>query len=186
MTEILERHRSENDQHISEIRDSVFFPEGMAGRTFSAYRENMSYPLAELIELGNAVSSSDASHLPAFEAAMTHENPCVRYWGVTGCVVLGDDAKDASAGLIERLKDSEPVVQLQAARALAGIGREKIALPTIRRFLSNASSQELVLQAVLAVDECDLIKVDPELGALLKKAKGSYTKRVVEKLIRNP
>ena len=66
----------------------------------------------------------------AYEQCCEHlkdANPCVRYWGATGCVVLGQKALAAEPELTDCLGDSEPVVQLQAARALAGMGRAEAA-----------------------------------------------------------
>ena len=180
--EDLQPFRKALESHLHGIRDSAFYPEGMGGRTYPAYQSDQIYPLDQLIPLANAASDRDADHLPQFEKAMSSENPCIRYWGVTGCVILGKQAKPAKTHLTQRLKDPEPIIQLQAARALAGMGQTQLALPTIRQFLQNAPDQELALQAVLAVDECNLLQADPTLEPLVKKAPGSYTKRVIGKI----
>ncbi|MFT5525446.1 MAG: hypothetical protein ACI9G1_001231 [Pirellulaceae bacterium] len=72
--------------------------------------------------------------------------------------------------------------ELQAARALAGIGDQKNSIPVVRRFLENPGADILELLAVLAVDECDLLKADPKLRQSLQDVKGTYAKRVVDKL----
>lgn len=182
-SEVLRKFRSENDRHIREIRDSVFLPEGMEGREFAAYQDDASYPLDELMELGNATSERDPANLEKFRAALKSENACLRFQGVMGCVVLGEEAAEAKEDLIERLEDSSPLIRIQAARALAGMGAKSEALPTIRHFTGNATTPELALRAVLAIDECDLLESDPGLRDLLRNAKGSYTRRVVDKLI---
>lgn len=180
---IIENFRDELHNHLPEIRDSAFYPEGMSGRTFDAFQDNKTYPLPELIPLADAVSQQKVEHLPIFQQAMKSTNACLRYWGVIGCVVLGEGAKEAKPDLVARLEDAEPIVQLQAARALARMGETTLAIPTIRQFTENAPNQELSLQAALAIDECNLLEVDPSLRESLKRAKGSYTKRVVEKLL---
>ena len=181
--EVLEEYRSENDRHLLDIRDSVFFPEGMEGREFAAYQDETQYPLEELIVLGNAVSERNPENLESFRAAMKSRSASVRYRGVMGCIVLGEGAASAKGDLVERLKDSSSLIQIQSARALAGMGAETEALPTIRHFTENANTEELALRAVLAIDECDLLETDPGLRDLLKSAKGSYTARVVDKLL---
>ena len=177
----LARLRAENDHHLLAIRDCVFYPEGMTGRKWAAYQDDAVYPLGELIELANAVSKRDKSRLPDFEKAMQSQKKCVRYWGVTGCVVLGEQARPLRDSLVARLKDEEPIVRLQAARALAGMGEIEQAVPVIRRFLKNPSA-ELSLQAALAIDECELVKSEPSLRNALKNAKGQYAARIVKKL----
>jgi N-sulfoglucosamine sulfohydrolase len=176
----LTRHRAENDRHILAIRDSVFFPEGMTGREWSAYQVDDSYPLEELLELANAVSRRDPAELPRFRKAMTNDNKCVRYWGVSGGVVLGRKAALLKTDLIKRLDDSEPIIRLRAARALAGMGEHHRSIPVIREFLGDKSS-ELVLQAALAVDECNLFDADPSLAQDIRRLKPPYASRIADK-----
>jgi N-sulfoglucosamine sulfohydrolase len=183
--DVLARMRAENDRHIRTIRDSVFYPEGMNGREFAAYQDDERYPLDQLIELANAVSARDQDNVPRFRKAMQHENPCVRYWAVAGCVVLGEQALSAEADLTRCLTDSEPVVRLQTARALAGMGETKAAIPVIRHY-AEQGTMELALQAVLAIDECNLLKADPSLRSTLNQIKGQYASRVVKKLSMPP
>lgn len=182
--EVLKRHRAENNRLLLAVRDSIFYPEGLNGRQFSAYQDDKAYPLQELLELANAASDRDPKNLPKFQRALKSANPCVRYWGATGCVVLGEKARELKPHLVMLFADSEPVIVLQAARALAGMGDSKLALPIIRMFLEHAPSEELALQAALAVDECGLLKVDPKLRESLRRAKGTYTKRVVDHLLK--
>ena len=130
------------------------------------------------------VSSCDPKQLPELQRAMTNDNPCLLYWGVTGCVVLGQGASSARTDLLARLEDDEPVIQIQAARALAGMGAQREAIPIIRKY-TEGSNSELALLAVLAIDECQLLAAEPRLRNSVKTAKGSYTKRVVDRLLSN-
>ena len=181
--EELERHRAENDRHLLAIRDSVFYPEGMEGREWSAYQDDQTYPMNRLLPLATAVSEREKENLDQFIEAMTDSNPRVRYWGVAGCVSLGEDAApEARDALIGLLDDSDAVVQLHAARALAGMGKREAALPVIREALREGSNEFLVLQALLAVDECELLDLDPSLADLVRKARSSYGSRVADRI----
>ncbi len=100
-----------------------------------------------------------------------------------GCVVLGEPAKPAKSDLIGRLQDAEPIVQLQAARALTGMGETEAALPKIRHSVENAPNSALELQAVLAIDQCDLLAADPNLRESLNRVTDAYAKRVAEHLL---
>ena len=113
---------------------------------------------------------------------LTNDNRCVRYWGISGCVVLGKQALPAADALEKCLNDPEPINQLRAARALAGMERPKQAIPVIRRF-ALGESNELALQAVLAIDECELLTLETGLRETLKRVRGQYAKRVVAKLL---
>ncbi len=178
----LRRLRAENERHMLAIRDSVFFPEGMSGREFAAYQDERTYPLARLAALAAKVSERDSTHLPAFRSALSDPNPIVRYWGIMGCIVLGKAAAPAAALLRSSLADPEPLISLQAARALAGSGRSREALPVIRRHLMS-QDQVLQLRAVLAVDECELLRLDATLADHLKKVRGAYGKRVAQRIL---
>jgi len=177
LSEILAQHRSENTRHILAIRDSVFYPEGAIGREFSAYQNDESYPLEKLIAL------NDSTKLADLIEAMSDKNASVRYSAVTGSLLLGDKAASAIPNLRPLLKDDDPVVQIQTARTLAGLGKTGEAIPVLRSAL-HSKSEYLSLQAILAIDECNLLSVDASLLKDIKKMKkGSYSVRVIEKLL---
>ena len=181
--QVLSRMRAENDRHIKAIRDSVFFPEGMSGRSFEAFQDKVRYPLNRLIKLASAVSEQRPENLATFRQAMSDVNPCVRYWGITGCVVLGEAAAGAERELVACLEDPEPTNRIQAARALAGMGRAGAALPVIQQSIQSGVPMS-VLQATLAIDECHLLTVYPSLRSALGQVKDVYASRVVKKLLR--
>ena len=181
--QVLAEHCAENDRHLLAIRDSVFYPEGIAGREYSAYQNESSYPMAQLLPLATKVSEQEVEHLPAFVEAMQDSHPLIRYWGVAGCVTLGSKAQVAEDALEERLTDNDPFVRLHAARALAGMGRTEKALPVIREALKSKDDEILVLQALLTVDECGLVEEDASLRRLVKGAKSAYGVRVVGKVL---
>jgi N-sulfoglucosamine sulfohydrolase len=173
--------RAENERHILAIRDSVFFPEGMSGREFAAYQDEQTYPLQRLLSLAAKVSGRDAGDLPEFRNALLETNSAIRYWGVMGYIVLGKAAAGAASSLPPLLTDPEPLIRIQAARALAGIGHYKESVPVLRNYLA-APDQVLQLRAVLAIDECGLLGVDPSLSGPLKKVRGAYGKRVAQRI----
>ncbi len=178
LAEVLAKHRAENERHLLAIRDSVFYTEGLAGREFSAYQNDESYPLEKLITL------NDSGKLEDFLEVINDSNVCLRYWAVTACLLLGDGAEAAIPKLLPLLEDDDPVVRIQAARTLAGLGKTDEAIPVLRKALRSKSEYE-PLQALLAIDECNLLSVDPSLREDIEQMKkGSYSGRVIEKLLR--
>lgn len=168
---ILARHRAENERHMLAIRDSAFFPEGLAEREHSKYQDDEMYPLQRLQALATSMSA------PKFLEAMKDDNPCVRYRGVMGCIVQG--AKPTRS-LEQLLEDPEPLIRIQAARALCSTKKHQQAFDLLREFLES-KDQILQLRAALAIDECNLF--DPSLAAPLKKIKGQYSKRVAQHIL---
>ena len=169
---ILARHRIENKRHMASIRDSAFFPEGMSGRDYAKYQDEKTYPLGRLQSLANATKVS------RFIEAMKDDDPKIRYWGVMGCIVHGQTTKE----LKRLLEDPEPLIRIQAARAICGTKADPAGVAVLREQL-QAKDQILQLRAALAVDECNLIQNDPSLAALLKNVRGQYGKRVATHIL---
>ncbi len=174
--EVLARHRAENERHMLAIRDSAFFPEGMSGREFTAYQDDTTYPLRKLQSLATSDSVEE------FVEAMNDDNLCVRYWGIMGCVIQGPRSKSARPRLQRLLEDPEPLIRIQAARALCGMGVSPKAEAVIKRQLVSRD-QILQLRAALAVDECGLLARDRTFAEPLKKLRGQYSKRVADLLL---
>ena len=178
LDQVLERHRAENKRHLLAIRDSVFFPEGAAGREFSAFQDDSTYPLPKLLAL------TDSTDPEILIEAMSSENAQVRYWGANGLLSQEVAAKSAIPHLKKLLRDEEETVRILAARVLAGVDHTADALPVLRASLESPSSY-LSLQALLAIDECNLLEVEPSLRNEIRRAgKGSYAQRVAEKILR--
>jgi len=170
----LARHRAENERHMTAIRDSAFFPEGMSGREFAKYQDEETYPLGRLQSLANRTDVS------GFIEAMKDDNPNIRYWGVMGCLVRGQ--RNPQVEFNRLLKDPEPLIRIQAARALCETEADPEGMAVLRQQL-QAKDPILQLRAALVVDECELIEADPSLATLLKRIRGQYGKRVAARIL---
>lgn len=147
------RMRAALDEHMLEINDNGFIPEGSPAEGWYASREPDAYPLPRLIELGNLAIRREASNLPTLMAALEDPNYVVRCWGALGCAMLGADAAPAVALLTETMQtDPERSVQIQAADALVHIGRAPLAVPFLTEVISNRDEPHpTALQAVWAL-----------------------------------
>ena len=179
----LQSLREENRHHLHRIRDSIFLPEGMTGRNHTAYQDESRYPLKRLLTLAEKASSQNREHLPDYINAIHDSNAAIRHWGIMGCIMLDDQAQTAAVHLTKLLDDPEPLLQVQAARALAGVGNHLAAIPILKQHLQSRD-QIIQLRAALAIDECDLIARDKSLAPLLKKLRGQYSKRVAQHILR--
>ena len=178
--EDLRRLRAENERHMLAVRDSALYPEGMTGRTHAAYQDDRTYPLADLLRLAASASDRDAAALPVFRAAMTHANPCMRYWGAMACVILGKKAAPARAELERLLEDPQTVTQICAARALIPLGHREQALPPLKGYAANPS-KIIRLRAFLALDECNIWDEDiRRLAAEAIQRRTEYVERVAQ------
>lgn len=137
-------------------RDTGFIPEGMfaklAGdRTIYDYAQSDAYPLARILDLADAASDRSPANLPAFIAALDDPHPVIRYWAVTGCLILAEKAAPAKAKLRARLNDECPDVRVTAAEALAHLGEKDAAVKAIADVLKSGNPYE-VLAAQNALD----------------------------------
>jgi hypothetical protein len=175
----LRRFREEHRRHTGTIRDSVFFPEGISGRTYEAYQDEEQYLLEKLWILAEKATDRNPDHVKEFRELMKDDNPCIRWWAITGCVMLGKEAERAADDLQQCLKDTEPTIRIQAAKALAHLGKTELAIPVLKEYLKQ-DTFPYAMQAALAVDEAQLESFDMETQNLLEQVKEPYVNRVTE------
>ncbi len=128
-------------------RDTGLIPEGMfarlAGdRTIYDYAQSEAYPLERILDLADAASSRDASHLPALQAALKDPHPVIRYWAATGCLILQDKAEPAKGALMDLLHDDWLDVRVVAAEAVAYLGEKDAALTTVTEVAKTGAPYE--------------------------------------------
>jgi N-sulfoglucosamine sulfohydrolase len=139
---VLETMRAENRNYILKTRDAGFIPEAMQyqiARTGAIYdfARSEKYPLPAILETAEMATARDAGNFSKLLVRLSDRNPIVRYWAVTGCIVLGKEAATAKSRLGTLLQDPEPAVRLAAAEALQGLGETSKALPVLEQALAS-------------------------------------------------
>jgi N-sulfoglucosamine sulfohydrolase len=139
-SEVLQRMRNECNQWCLRIRDTGFLPEAdrssrAAGQPFYDYFRSPEVPLEKIIESANRASSATASDLETLSGYVKNIDSGVRYWGVTGLLILGEDARPAIPVLVEALDDTSPNVACAAAEALYGLGEKEAAVKALVKVL---------------------------------------------------
>jgi N-sulfoglucosamine sulfohydrolase len=143
----LEKMRQTLREEILATRDTVFIPEGMydqlaAGKTVYDFAQSAAYPLERLLDIADAATERDATHLPTFTAALADPDPLVRYWAATGCLILQEKAADAKGALIKCLQDESMDVRVVAAEAVAYLGESEVALAVVAEAVKNGNAHE--------------------------------------------
>jgi N-sulfoglucosamine sulfohydrolase len=144
------------DVDILATRDAGFIPEGMyprlaGGKTVREYARSEAYPLARVLALANRASDRDPAHLPGFAAALDDPHPVVRYWAVTGCLILGETARPAREKLLGRLDDAAADVRVVAAECVGHLGDGEAAVQALAKVLRDGNPYE-ALAAQNALD----------------------------------
>jgi arylsulfatase A-like enzyme len=137
--EALEQMRAELRRRVLAMKDNGFIPEGSPFEGYEASRAPGSVPFERVVDLANVASERKAENLPKLSAALDDSNEAIRWWGALGCAMLRNQAAPAEAALRKRLEDSSGAVQAAAAEALAQLGHTDLALPVLKRWITNTS-----------------------------------------------
>jgi len=169
--EVLLRMRQANRDWLLQSRDAGFLPEADMIRragdsTIYAYTHSRAYRLEYLMETAEMAGEGKPEYLPELLRRMQDEDPAVRYWAVTGCVILGEAARPALPQLTQRLEDAQPHVAIAAAEALYGLGEKEAALQK----LAQAISFEPLMARVHAFNVLRLTGPDARLALPRAKA----------------
>ena len=140
--EVLERMRKANRAWATRIFDSGFIPEGERNllakdQPIYDYLRSEEVPLEEIIQAAELATLGEKENLGQLVNYLQNENSAVRYWGATGLLVLGTEAKTAVADLKKSLKDESPDVSIVAAEALYYLGEKEAGLSGMLTALSH-------------------------------------------------
>lgn len=166
-SEVLNRMRTVNKNWMLEIRDTGLMPEGeMSTRnqklTSFDFTSSSEYSIKEILEAANIATLREKSKLNQITEFMHHENATIRYWGVTGCLILGDDAKSATVDLEKLLDDDSPDVRITAAEVLCNFGKTEKATSV----LIEALKDENMMVRVHALNSIEIIGGDVAKAAV--------------------
>jgi arylsulfatase A-like enzyme len=154
--EIVKRMHAELWKWLDESRDVGFLTEpqvwarlGDAATPFDLARDAKRYPLARLLRAADLVGCEDA--LGEQATLLSEADDGVRYWAAVGISAADRLPESARAELQTRLSDTSPVVQIEAAFALASHGASEEALPVLADRLTS-EEPEIALHAARALE----------------------------------
>lgn len=151
------------DQHMLDIKDNGFIPEGSPLEGYEQSREKGAYPLKRAMRVAQAAARRDPRKLGTLRKALEDHNEVVRYWGAMGLMMFREHASPAVQRL-EAIIGSDPSKQLRivAAEACATIGSKESSVDVLSALLDAKESVPVRLQAVNA-----LTRIGPAARAAL-------------------
>ncbi len=163
-----------------EVRDTSIVPEFL----FDSFSQNNPVSaalasrtdLASLVDLAFVAGTADPGNLPMLIRNLESQDMLTRYWAAHGCMVLGQQAKDAEAALIKLTEDEMAGIRITAAHALQTMGNDQHEL--LIRELQQKSNEAAKLAAINSLAVLCLSGKIPE--ATLKELtedEGSYVSR---------
>ncbi|MEB8338245.1 sulfatase-like hydrolase/transferase [Streptomyces endophyticus] len=149
------------DEHIVDVHDNGFIPEGSPLEGWEQSRASGAYPLRRVLRLARQAITRDPCHLPILVRELGDANEAVRYWAAQGLLILGRDAAPALPRLTRTLRtDASPQVRISAAETLIRGGhRVSEAVDFLSRTLTEHTDARVRLQAINA-----LTYIDPDLA----------------------
>jgi arylsulfatase A-like enzyme len=152
------------DQHILDVNDNGFIPEGSPIEGYDESRVPGSFPLCEIMTIAAKAIQRDPSNISAFTDALGHDNEVMRYWGAQGLLMLGKANGPAVDALRIALDDPIPQVRIAAAEAYAQAQDVGVAVAVLGVMLGPDQTQQVTLQALNA-----LTYVGPAAAAVIEK-----------------
>jgi len=142
-SEVLDRMRIANLDKLLKIKDAGFIPEAdrnsrIGDKSGYDYMRSDKVNLESLIEAAEISSMGDPSHLKKMIDFLKEDDSAIRYWGVTGILILGDRVVLANEELISLLDDTSADVVATAAEALFNVGEVELAKKALLNILANS------------------------------------------------
>ena len=175
-SDVLERMRKVTEEFSLETRDSGFFPEAEMVSvaknehlTIYEMMQNKTLPLERIINTALLAREGELENLKKLMNRMRDNDAVVRYWAVTGCVILKDRALPAKNIIIGLLQDPCPSVKIAAAGSLFYLGEKAKGLKVLEEALLDQETM-VRLEALDVLREYgdDAKGSLPQVKALLK------------------
>ena len=130
------------------------------------------YPMAKILKVADMVGRGPG-HLDDFAAALSENDPAIRYWAATGLAALGKKALPAKEALNNALNDEWPWVRFAAAEACCYVGLE---YEGVQILASGLMKRDIITnlhaaQILVAIDEKARPAI-PHMKQAIKNAEG--------------
>ena len=184
--QVLNELRAAMDKWQLDFYDAALLPEAdMVKRAqdndltiYEMVRDPKLYDLKGYQEAANTAIMADAANLKRLRAYVANEDAGIRYWGIVGLLLLGEDAKAAQNQIKPLLQDDSHEVRAMAAFALYRQDETEIAKDALKAMLAETSYATLKVCNVI-----DWLGADPnefKEALLANKSKDNYVGRMKE------
>jgi arylsulfatase A-like enzyme len=181
----LDKMRDATLNKMREIGDTGIVPESMyegisVDSTVYDYVHNKDFPYEDVLKMALTAGDGEKKSFRKLRAAMKHEHPVIRYWGATGCTILGESASKAQSHLKNLLKDPSPSVRVAAAEALYVTGDKKAGFQGLLDILKETKDPVVSLEALNITQRLGVMSDVPADVWAKACAAGGYSKRMAD------
>lgn len=140
------------DQHMLEVNDNGFIPEGSVLEGYDESRRAGAYPLQRIMALASIAAQGKAENLPFLLSHLTDVHEVLRYWATQGFLIAGEGARPHVSQLRDRLEtETSPQVLVALAEALARLTDDPQPVSTLIDLLETHPHPRVRLQAINAL-----------------------------------
>lgn len=189
---ILLQMRKANNSWVKEIKDTGFFPEDERllqadGESIYDYFQNSGISIDSVIDAADLATLGDKKNINILVEYLKSDNAAIRYWGATGLLILGNDAKLALNDLKASVNDSSASVASVAAEALYNLGYKTEAYKGWEKAINTGRefAQTLAMNSIYLIDDNSNEMKDLVLEAYksIPKSRVKYNYRAARNLI---
>ena len=155
-SKILNELREANRQHILQVKDAGFIPEGEIvniSKQMPVYEHirKEDFPFGKIVETAEIASAGKKEDLVLLLTRIEDENCNVRFWAATGLVILKSQDCQTLAAFEKHLNDKSGDVRVIAAEGLYLAGQKEKAMQRIVKELTNGNGK-VALRAANLLD----------------------------------
>ena len=172
---VLNRMREALKNKMIETKDLGLMPEfqrdlrfGDRNKSFSLYeavrRSQESYPIERVFQTADLVGAGEDVIEKQIQELSDHD-PAIRFWSAIGLLAQGEAASQARNDLTRALQDTDPVVRIVAAHALAETGDTEASFRVLLDHLKHRHPY-ISLRAANALDHLGL-RIEPIIEEVL-------------------
>jgi hypothetical protein len=145
--------------HMLEINDDGFLPEGSTVQGYDASRKRGAYPLERIPDVADKAIQRDPAYVGIFVQLLNDYDPTVQRWAAMGLVMLASTKDIASAeGFADPPREAlgecvehNPFVRVPAAEALARLDGQSRGYEILVELIAPANERAVRIEALNAL-----------------------------------
>ena len=162
----LQEMRAANKEWLFDIRDAGFLPEPLlidinSEQPIYTFTHSELYPLEDLYKNIEVAFENGESGPDVLTTLLEHDEPLVRYWGITACINLGERASSLKGQLINNLESKTNYVRTASAEALYSMGEKEV----IQKPLLEGLQDDNLMARVQALNVLEIMGNDASFAA---------------------
>lgn len=170
--DVLAEMREASRNFVVKIKDTGFMPEDertqrAKNQAIYDYFQSDAVHMQEIVDAADLASLGKAENKAQMVEYLQSNESAVRYWGATGLLILGKQAKAEITALKKAINDSSVSVAIVAAEALYTLGEKEEAYKGFIRALKTDRefAQTQVMNSIFLVDDNSELLKDEVLNA---------------------